>query len=394
MSGKLKAAIVGCGSVSTGGYFRFVSETFDLVATADLIVDRAKEMARIWGAQRYYDSMDALLANEKLDAVFILTAMSTHNSLVLKAIDAGVNFLVQKPFTTNLQAGVNAVKAARAKGIKGLVEPNSFQSPMMIKAKEIIAEGHIGAPHYVRGFVERGFIPQWGGLNFYEREGGGILFDMGVYPISEMITLLGPATAVTAMSNVAVPDRYRYGDDVYTNWLKGYHKGDRGSHNDAAVVGEIPTECEAFDNTMTLIQWPGDLLGCVLANAVSFIAPPANPRLIVCGEKGTLAFGLPGTGSQLSVATILPDSPYHVSAPPPPAWTNVGRQEAGWYHFPGNYFRPWQYYQASTQHLYDCIEHDREPVPSMDWGLHVAEIMIGSRTASETGRAQKLTTTF
>ncbi|NLX35680.1 MAG: Gfo/Idh/MocA family oxidoreductase, partial [Chloroflexi bacterium] len=191
MTGKLKAAIVGCGSVSTG-YFPFVSETFDLVATADLIVDRAKEMARIWGAQRAYDSMDALLAHEDLDAVFILTAMSSHNQLVLKAIEAGVSFLVQKPFTTDLQAGIQAVKLARAKGLKGLVEPNSFQSPVMLKAKEIIAEGHIGRPLYVRGYVERGFIPQWGGLNFYEREGGGILFDMGVYPISELITLLGP----------------------------------------------------------------------------------------------------------------------------------------------------------------------------------------------------------
>ncbi|MGI6375842.1 MAG: Gfo/Idh/MocA family protein [Anaerolineae bacterium] len=393
MSGKLKAAIVGCGSVSTG-YFPFVSETFDLVATADLIVDRAKEMARIWGAQRAYDSMDALLANEKLDAVFILTAMSTHNKLVLQAIDAGVNFLVQKPFTTDLQAGIQAVKAARAKGLKGLVEPNSFQSPVMCKAREIIAEGHIGRPLYARGYVERGFIPQWGGLNFYEREGGGILFDMGVYPISELITLLGPATAVTAMSTVSAPERMRYGDDVFTDWLRGFNRGDRGSHNDAAVPGDIPTECEAFDNTMTLIQWPGDLLGCVIANAVSFIAPPPNPRLIVCGEKGSLIFGMPGIGSELSVATNVKDSPYHVPKPPPPAWTNVGRQEAGWYHFPANYFAPYRYYKSSTEHLYACIEQNQDPIPSMEWGLHVAEVMIGSRTASETGQVQQLKTTF
>lgn len=393
MTGKLKAAIVGCGSVSTG-YFPFVSETFDLVATADLIVDRAKEMARIWGAQRAYDSMDALLAHEDLDAVFILTAMSSHNQLVLKAIEAGVSFLVQKPFTTDLQAGIQAVKLARAKGLKGLVEPNSFQSPVMLKAKEIIAEGHIGRPLYVRGYVERGFIPQWGGLNFYEREGGGILFDMGVYPISELITLLGPASAVTAMSTVSVPERMRYNDDVFTNWLKGFNRGDGGSHNDAAVPGDIPTECEAFDNTMTLIQWPGDLLGCVIANAVSFIAPPPSPRLVVCGEKGSLIFDMPGSGSQLSIATNVVDSPYHVSRPTPPAWTNVGRQEAGWYHFPANYFAPFRYYKASTEHLYTCIEHDQDPIPSMEWGLHVAEVMIASRTASETGQAQQLKTTF
>ncbi len=395
MAGKLKAAIVGCGSISEGGYYPFVPKVFDLVATADIIPDRAKETARLWGAKRWYDGMESLLKGEtSLDAVFITTAMSSHIRLAQQAIDAGVNFLVQKPFTTDLQAGLNAVKSARAKGVIGLVEPNRFNTPAYRKAKEILEEGHIGRPLYVRAFTEREFIPQWGGLNFYEREGGGAMFDLAVYHISDFCALLGPAESVTGMSTVSAPERYRYGDEVFTNYLKGLPIGYTGSHHEAAVLATIPTECEAYDNTMTIIRWPGDCLGSIICNAISFVAPPPNPRLTICGEKGTILFGMPGTGSQLSVATLLTDSPYYVEAPAPHKSSGVGRIGTTWYHFPGNALKATRYYQESTEELYRCIQEKKDPHASLDWGMHVAEIMIAARTSSETGREQKLQTTF
>jgi predicted dehydrogenase len=395
MTGKLKAAIVGCGSISESGYFPFVSKTFDLVATADAIPERARETARLWGAKRSYDGMESLLKGEKgLDAVFILTAMSSHIELVQQAIDAGVNFLVQKPFTTDLQAGLAAVRSARAKGVIGLVEPSRFNSPSSIKAKEILEEGHIGRPLYVRAIREREFIPQWGGLNFYEREGGGAMFDLGVYHISEMCMMLGPAEAVTGMSSVSVPERYRYGDEVYTNYLKGLQPGYRSSHHDAAVLATIPTESEAYDNTMTVIRWPGDCLGVLVCNAVSFVAPPPNARLTICGEKGTILIGPPGTTSELSVATLLKDSPYYCEAPAPSKSSGVGRVGTTWYHFPANALKRTRYTQESTEELYRCIQQKKDPHATIEWGMHVAEIMIGARVSSETGREQKLHTTF
>jgi predicted dehydrogenase len=44
-SRRVRAGMVGCGSISLHGYFPFVSEIVDLVATCDLIEDRAREMA-------------------------------------------------------------------------------------------------------------------------------------------------------------------------------------------------------------------------------------------------------------------------------------------------------------------------------------------------------------
>jgi predicted dehydrogenase len=160
--------------------------------------------------------------------------------------------------------------------------------------------------------------------------------------------------------------------------------GWRAFHNTPATT---PTTLEAYDNTFTLIEWPNNCLGCLTCNAVSFVLPPPGPRLFLCGEQGTLAVRVPGSGSSLSVATLDRESPYHVS--------DRRRGGAiGWYHFPGNAFPDYDYFAASTQHLYDCIVNDAEPLPSVEWGCHVAEIMIRSDESAETGRTLDLTTTF
>lgn len=118
-SRRIKAGIVGCGDVALHGYFPFVSEIFDLVATCDIIEDRAKETAGIWGAKEYYADMDDMLAHADIEAVFVLTNMASHAVLSLKAAQAGKHFLVQKPFATDLEEGLAVVEAAHKTGVRG-----------------------------------------------------------------------------------------------------------------------------------------------------------------------------------------------------------------------------------------------------------------------------------
>jgi len=389
----VKAGIVGCGDIAMHGYFPFVREIFDLVATCDVIEDRAKETARIWGAKEYYSDIDDMLAHSDVEAVFILTNMASHARLALKAAQAGRHFLVQKPFATDLQEGLAVVEATRKAGVKGLAEPNYWMDPVYMKAKEIIEEGHIGTVHYILGRTERNFVPLWGGKNFYEREGGGMLFDMGVYLISALTCLLGPAKKVTGVATVSAPHRPPiFSDDVYTEFLKTFQAGDNPDAYKQAV-GTEPAIMEAYDNTFTIIEWPNDCLGCVIANSVSFVLPtPPGRSLFLCGEKGTIMFGMPGSGSRLSVATLDHDSPYYVPGEGP---ARIGRLEMpGWYHFPSDAFTPWRYTAGSTQHLYDCIVNDTEPLASIEWGCHVAEIMIKSFESAEKGQTLELETSF
>ena len=44
-----------------------------------------------------YDSVDELLKDEKVDAVFVLTNMETHCEYTIRAAEAGKHILVEKP---------------------------------------------------------------------------------------------------------------------------------------------------------------------------------------------------------------------------------------------------------------------------------------------------------
>ncbi|MEA3344814.1 MAG: Gfo/Idh/MocA family oxidoreductase [Chloroflexota bacterium] len=167
--------------------------------------------------------------------------------------------------------------------------------PVYMKAKEIIEEGHIGAVHYILGRTERNFVPLWGGPTFYEREGGGMLFDMGVYLISALTYLLGPAKKVAGMAEVSVPERPpKFSDDVFTDFLKGYQRGDNPTAYMRQREGTVPAVMEAPDNTFTLIEWPDDCLGCVIANSVSFVLPPPPaPGCSCVGRRGRLPSAYP-----------------------------------------------------------------------------------------------------
>ena len=73
-SPKIRAGFIGCGSHA----FRNVYPTFqfapvELVATCDLDADKAAAYARQFGAERSYNNHTKMLAEEKLDAVFIVT---------------------------------------------------------------------------------------------------------------------------------------------------------------------------------------------------------------------------------------------------------------------------------------------------------------------------------
>jgi hypothetical protein len=50
--------------------------------------------------------------------------------------------------------------------------------------------------------------------------------------------------------------------------------------------------------------------------------------------------------------------------------------------------------KASVEHLIDCILNDKEPLPSVEWGRHVTEIMIKSLESARSGIAANLSTTF
>ena len=119
---KLRGAVVGCGMISEfhlRGRQRIPE--VEIVALVDPAQDRAEERRTRFASQaRIYDTLDGLFAGEggaqgagALDFVDIITPPWLHREHCLRAAQAGVHIICQKPLCDRLEDGRALVAALR-----------------------------------------------------------------------------------------------------------------------------------------------------------------------------------------------------------------------------------------------------------------------------------------
>jgi len=375
----IKCGVVGCGVIANDVYLPTIRDKADLVATCDIMEERARRSMELWGAKEHYNNIDSMLRKADIEAVFILTALGTHAPLAAKAARAGKHMLIQKPFATNTRDAEVALKAVKKARVKVLVEPNVQMNPLYLKAKSILDEGAIGDIYWFRAGLGRG-PPTWSEKTFFTRQAGGPLYDLGVYDIAALTFLLGPATKVTGLAKISIPEVAIVPDELFTENLahKPYESFWK-KLGTAQLSQRIKVGAE--DNTFTLLNMRGGSLGCVIAN---FVTPDGlrreignMPDIEIYGSKGALFIH---GQAPLSVLTLKKESKYY--------------SPSGWYNVPKEELPRWNYYVASTEHFLDCVANDKDPLPGIDWGMHVSEIMIKSIQSSRTARALKLKSSF
>ena len=145
-----------------------------------------------------------------------------------------------------------------------------------------------------------------------------------------------------------------------------------------------PVKMEAEDNAFSLYEMENGAIGVFhIARADAPHASRVHRQggLRIFGTDGNLALGTGG-----NFASIISE---HRDKLP-----NV--DDDGWYHVeprglsPG---QPWprpgafNYYEQSTQHLVDCIIHDRDPILNVEWGRHINELLVGRARIVAHGQA-------
>jgi predicted dehydrogenase len=103
----LKAALVGCGSVSQRGILPHLSqadarERVALEAVVDAVEERAAATASRFNVPHSYTSVDDMLRSADVDLVLVATPIPAHFGNALAAIQAGKHVYVQKAMTSTL----------------------------------------------------------------------------------------------------------------------------------------------------------------------------------------------------------------------------------------------------------------------------------------------------
>ena len=122
---KVKVGFIGCGGIAQYhfGHFERMRDKAEIVATCDLLEERAKAAAERFGAKPYLDYKE-MFEKEKLDALFVCVQPSAHDGMELIAIEKGIHLFVQKPMTLDMKyakkvlAGIKKKKLVSAVGLQ------------------------------------------------------------------------------------------------------------------------------------------------------------------------------------------------------------------------------------------------------------------------------------
>lgn len=187
----MNVGIVGCGLI--GQKRARALPGGKLVATADLVAEKAKMLAQAVPGAEACPDWQKLVARSDVDVVIVATTNDALALVTLAAVDAGKHVLVEKPAARSAAELRPVIEAARRKGVRVRVGFNHRYHPAFLKARALLVEGRLGPLMFIRGRYGHG------GRVGYDQEwradpklsGGGELIDQGVHMIDLARWFLG-----------------------------------------------------------------------------------------------------------------------------------------------------------------------------------------------------------
>ena len=142
---KLQVAVIGCGGRGRG-HMKILSEFDDtaLVAVCDPVEGARNNAADMFNVSNRYESIEALLDGETLDAIFVATPAHLNGEAALPCFERGVHTLLEKPPGMSVAETVALQSAAERTGAKGMVGWNRRFHPIIVEAKrQVTARGPV-----------------------------------------------------------------------------------------------------------------------------------------------------------------------------------------------------------------------------------------------------------
>jgi predicted dehydrogenase len=147
MTDRPRIAVIGAGFMGAMHASIFAqSRDCELAAIVDPNTAVAEAVSIKLGDCPVYASHDELLDRERLDLVSICTPDNLHLAPALAAAKKGVNLFLEKPIASTLEDARAIVAACQTAGAKLAVGYLLRFDPRYAYAKELIANGKIGAP--------------------------------------------------------------------------------------------------------------------------------------------------------------------------------------------------------------------------------------------------------
>jgi predicted dehydrogenase len=129
----------------------------DVVAIADADEALARDKAAALGVSTSYGSFEALAADPAVHVIHNTTPNHLHGPVIRAAIARGKHIISEKPLASSAAEAQSLWNAAVDADIVHAVTFNYRGNPLVQQARIMVANGDIGAVHYVHG----GYLQDW-----------------------------------------------------------------------------------------------------------------------------------------------------------------------------------------------------------------------------------------
>ncbi len=170
--------------------------------------DRAAAFAREHGVPCATDSLDQLLSNPDIHAVYISTTNELHKPQVLAAARAGKHVLCEKPLALSVADAREMQAACDAAGVVLATNHHLRNAATHRVMRDLLSHGVIGRPLFARVFHAVHLPEHLQGWRIQRPEaGGGVVLDITVHDVDTLRFLLQAepvrAVAQTQQSGMA-----------------------------------------------------------------------------------------------------------------------------------------------------------------------------------------------
>jgi len=201
----LRWAVIGCGDIAYKRVAPAMVEDpgSELVAFLSNTPARAEEMRARFGARRAFSDLEALLADDEVDAVYIASPQQRHYDETLRAAAAGKHVLCEKPMALTTDECREMVAACERAGVALAVAYYRRWYPKARRIKELLDGGGIGTPVAARVMIAGKYNPaadDWKHWRVEAEAGGGCMMDVGSHRLDLIAYWLGEPQSVAGVT--------------------------------------------------------------------------------------------------------------------------------------------------------------------------------------------------
>ena len=207
----VKTALIGSGMISETYLDNCVNKfnILDIVGCSDIKEERSKEKAEKYNIKQMTN--EEIFNDKDIELVINTTYQMSHYKVSKAAMLAGKHVHSEKMIAVDMEQARELVKISKETGKYLTAAPDTFLGAGLQTARRIIDSGIIGTPVaadivLVRGYRHQNFKtdPE---RRFAFMPGGGIIFDVGCYYLSGLVSLIGPINRVSGFSQTRDPHR-------------------------------------------------------------------------------------------------------------------------------------------------------------------------------------------